>query len=113
MKVEELDFDKMDGVVIVVVQHYLSKAVLIVGVMTLEALKKTLETGQVTFWSRVREELWTKGKLSGNMLFVRSVVADCDADTLLITADPVGPVCHTGAWNCFSDKNGLIRELSL
>ncbi len=74
-----------------------------VGWMNEESFGRTLETGLVTFWSRSRQELWTKGETSGNSLHVVSVTADCDHDTLLVTVDPVGPTCHTGEESCFGD----------
>lgn len=108
--VNNLDFSKMDGVVIAVVQHYLSKDVLMVGVMTPAAVNLTLESGKVTFWSRTRNCLWTKGEASGNFLNVISILVDCDADTLLILAEPAGPVCHTGAPTCFKELDGSMRQ---
>ena len=75
------------------------------GFMNEEAYKKTVETGKVTFWSRTRNTLWTKGETSGNFLNVVEILNDCDQDTLLIKANPVGPVCHTGADTCWNEKN--------
>lgn len=92
-----------DGLVPAIVQHAENGAVLMLGFMNEEALRTTRETGRVTFFSRSRQELWTKGDTSGNYLEVVSITADCDEDTLLIKAKPAGPVCHTGAETCFGD----------
>lgn len=99
---DQLDFEKMDGLIPVVVQHHATSAVLMVGFMNQEALKRTLEEKRVTFWSRSRKKIWQKGETSGHFLNVVSIEADCDGDTLLIQALPEGPVCHTGADSCFS-----------
>lgn len=100
-----LDFEKMGGLIPAIVQDARTKNVLMLGFMNEEAYKKTLEINKVTFYSRTRNILWTKGEESGNFLNVVSIAEDCDKDTLLIQAIPVGPVCHTGAATCFSDKN--------
>ena len=102
---EQVDFDKLNGLVPAVVQDNLSGKVLMVGFMNQEALRKTNEAGKVTFFSRTKNRLWTKGEESGNFLNVVSILVDCDNDTLLIKANPVGPVCHTGADTCFSEIN--------
>lgn len=104
-----LNFTKMRGKVMVVVQHYQTLKVLMVGVMTKRAVAKTLATGHVTFWSRTKRRLWTKGESSGNFLRVVEISDDCDGDTLLILADPVGPTCHTGAESCFENPDGTPR----
>ena len=101
-----IDFAKYtDGLVPAVVQDYTTQKVLMLGFMNREALKKTEETGLVTFYSRSKGRLWTKGEESGNHLQLRQILADCDKDTLLIKAEPTGPVCHTGADTCWSEKN--------
>lgn len=97
-----------DGLVPAIVQDADTGGVLMLGFMNAEAVTKTLETGRVTFYSRSRQELWTKGETSGNYLEVVSITADCDEDTLLIKAKPAGPVCHTGAATCFGEDS-LIR----
>lgn len=97
----KLDFEKMSGLIPAVVQDYKTNEVLMVGFMNEEAWKKTMKIGKVTFWSRTRNELWTKGETSGNFLFVKKVYVDCDADTILIKAEPKGPTCHTGKKSCF------------
>ena len=92
-----LDFDKMGGLIPAIIQDALTKNVLMLGFMNQEAYNKTLETNKVTFFSRTKNRLWTKGETSGNFLNVVSIEEDCDHDTLLIKANPIGPVCHTGA----------------
>jgi phosphoribosyl-ATP pyrophosphohydrolase/phosphoribosyl-AMP cyclohydrolase len=102
----DLDFSKHpDGLVPAVVQDDRTLRVLMLGYMNREALEKTLSTGRVTFWSRSKNRLWTKGEESGNFLELRALSADCDADTLLVKAHPTGPVCHTGADTCWGERN--------
>jgi phosphoribosyl-ATP pyrophosphohydrolase/phosphoribosyl-AMP cyclohydrolase len=101
-----VDFKKYkDGLAPAVVQDFVTQKVLMLGFMNEEALKKTEETGSVTFYSRSKKRLWTKGEESGNSLQLRQILVDCDNDSLLIKADPTGPVCHTGADTCWSEKN--------
>ena len=97
------DFDKMDGLVPAIIQDSYTQKVLMLGFMNKEAYEKTLETGKVTFYSRTKQRLWTKGETSG--LEVVSVKNDCDNDTLLIQVHPTGPVCHTGTDTCWGEKN--------
>ncbi len=100
------DFSKYtDGLVPVIVQDNSTKIILMLGFMNEEALKKTKQEGKVTFYSRNKQRLWTKGETSGNFLLVREILTDCDNDTLLIKADPTGPVCHTGSDTCFKENN--------
>lgn len=101
----ELDFNKMNGLVPAIIQDNHTKKVLMLGFMNQEALDKTIETGKVTFFSRTKNRLWTKGEESGNFLNVVSIKEDCDKDTLLIMVNPVGPVCHTGTDTCWGEKN--------
>ena len=101
----ELNFDKMGGLLPAIIQDADTKTVLMLGFMNREAYEKTLETGKVTFFSRSRNCLWTKGETSGNFLHVVAVAADCDQDTLLVKARPDGPVCHTGTDTCWGEKN--------
>lgn len=101
----EIDFEKMGGLVPAIVQDSVTAKVLMLGFMNREAYEKTVETGKVTFWSRTRNCLWTKGETSGNFLHVRQILCDCDNDTLLIKAHPDGPVCHTGADTCWGETN--------
>lgn len=96
-----LNFTKLNGLLPAVVQHHQTGDVLMVGFMNREAWEATLRKGLVTFWSRERQVLWTKGETSGNVLKVERIFVDCDADTLLIAAEPVGPTCHTGNPSCF------------
>ena len=102
----DIDFAKYsDGLVPVIVQDNETNKVLMMGFMNEEALVKTNELGKVTFYSRSKQRLWTKGEESGNFLFLKSLLIDCDNDTILIKANPVGPVCHTGADTCFNEVN--------
>ncbi|MDR0743195.1 MAG: bifunctional phosphoribosyl-AMP cyclohydrolase/phosphoribosyl-ATP diphosphatase HisIE [Tannerella sp.] len=101
----ELDFSKMDGLVPVIVQDAQTNVVLMLGFMNEKAYQATVESGKVTFFSRTKQRLWTKGETSGNFLHVVKILADCDHDTLLIKANPVGPACHTGAETCFGESN--------
>ena len=101
-----IDFKKYsDGLVPCVVQDFTTHKVLMLGFMNEEALQKTQETGKVTFYSRSKNRLWTKGETSNNFLLLKEMMVDCDNDTLLIKAKPEGPVCHTGADTCFSETN--------
>jgi phosphoribosyl-ATP pyrophosphohydrolase/phosphoribosyl-AMP cyclohydrolase len=106
MKAEQvatLDFDKGGGLLPAIIQHADSGQVLMLGFMNREALERTLADRRVTFYSRSREALWTKGETSGNFLEVRALSVDCDSDTLLISVQPTGPVCHKGTPSCFAD----------
>ena len=105
MENTQLDFAKMNGLIPAVIQDNTTLKVLMLGFMNDEALAKTEETGKVTFYSRTKNRLWTKGEESGNFLNVVSVATDCDNDTLLIKVTPVGPVCHTGADTCWGEEN--------
>lgn len=111
----ELDFEKMNGLIPAIIQDNYTQKVLMLGFMNKEAYEKTMETGKVTFFSRTKNRLWTKGEESGNFLHVVSVKADCDNDTLLIMVHPEGPVCHKGTDTCWGDKNEqdimVLKEL--
>ena len=100
-----INFDKLGGLVPAVIQDAATGKVLMLGFMNAEAYGRTAETGRVTFWSRSRQCLWTKGETSGNYLDVVEILNDCDGDTLLIKARPHGPVCHTGADTCWGETN--------
>lgn len=100
-----LDFNKMNGLIPAIIQDDKTQKVLMLGFMNEEAYDKTLKTGKVTFWSRTKNALWTKGETSGNFLNVVSIKADCDNDTLLIKVNPEGPVCHTGTDTCWGEEN--------
>ena len=97
----------MGGLVPAIIQDNVTRKVLMLGFMNKEAYQKTVETGKVTFWSRTRNCLWTKGETSGNFLNVKEILLDCDKDTLLIKARPEGPVCHTGADTCWNEQNSV------
>ncbi|WP_288354088.1 bifunctional phosphoribosyl-AMP cyclohydrolase/phosphoribosyl-ATP diphosphatase HisIE [uncultured Bacteroides sp.] len=101
----ELDFEKMNGLIPAIIQDNYTQKVLMLGFMNKEAYEKTVETGKVTFFSRTKNRLWTKGEQSGNFLHMVSIKADCDNDTLLIMVHPDGPVCHTGTDTCWGEKN--------
>lgn len=101
----EIDFDKLGGLVPAIVQDARTKNVLMLGFMNREAYDKTIATGKVTFWSRSRNCLWTKGETSGNYLNLVEVKNDCDKDTLLVKAIPDGPTCHTGTDTCWGEDN--------
>ena len=101
----EIDFEKMGGLVPAIVQDNVTRRVLMLGCMNKEAYEKTVELGKVTFFSRTKNRLWTKGEESGNFLNVIEILNDCDNDTLLIKAHPTGPVCHTGADTCWNEEN--------
>jgi phosphoribosyl-ATP pyrophosphohydrolase/phosphoribosyl-AMP cyclohydrolase len=108
-----IDFKKGDGLVPVVIQDNNTLQVLMVGYMNEEAFKKTQEEGKVTFFSRSKNRLWTKGETSGNFLIVKEITTDCDNDALLIKVNAAGPVCHTGRKSCFGEETpkGFIFEL--
>ena len=109
----KVDFSKGDGLVPAIIQHYATKAVLMLGYINEEALAKTQDLGKVTFFSRSKNRLWTKGEESGNFLLLKSIEVDCDNDTLLIQAEPVGPTCHKGTETCFGDRDasGFVHQL--
>jgi phosphoribosyl-ATP pyrophosphohydrolase/phosphoribosyl-AMP cyclohydrolase len=102
----DVNFKKYaDGLVPAIIQDYDTHKVLMLGFMNAEAFIKTEATGKVTFYSRSKQRLWTKGEESGNFLMVKTIALDCDSDTLLIKAHPLGPICHTGADTCWDEKN--------
>ena len=109
----KIDFTKGNGLVPVVIQDNNTDQVLMVGYMNKEAFKKTKKDKKVTFFSRSKNRLWTKGETSGNFLFVQEILSDCDSDSILIKVNPVGPVCHTGSTSCFNEETakGFIYEL--
>ena len=111
--INSLDWDKTAGLLPVIIQDYKTLEVLMLGYMNAEALEKTQSEGKVTFFSRTKNRLWTKGETSDNFLFVKELFVDCDNDTILIKADAVGPTCHTGSRSCFkTDFNqNFIFEL--
>lgn len=97
----QIDFEKFGGLIPAIVQDYRSARVLMLGFMNEEAFRRTCEDKRVTFFSRTKDRIWTKGETSGNFLFVRDIQPDCDNDTILIQAEASGPVCHTGSATCF------------
>ena len=101
----KIDFEKMGGLVPAIIQDAVTQKVLMLGFMNEEAYQKTLDTKHVTFWSRTRNTLWTKGETSGNFLNLVDIKVDCDNDTLLIQAHPDGPTCHTGTDTCWGEDN--------
>ena len=113
----QIDFGKYaDGLVPAIVQDNTTEKVLMLGFMDEAALVQTQATGKVTFFSRSKQRLWTKGESSGNFLLMKQIISDCDNDTLLVKAQPIGPTCHTGADTCFNETNThtnpVARELS-
>ena len=108
-----INFEKSNGLVPVIVQDVITLQVLMLGYMNEEALQKTTESGRVTFFSRSKNRLWTKGETSGNFLNVKEILPDCDNDTILIKAQPQGPSCHTGSYSCFGEKDnkGFLYQL--
>jgi len=108
-----INFEKSAGLVPVIIQHAGTLQVLMLGYMNEEALEKTKSEGKVTFYSRRKQRLWTKGESSGNYLIVEEILTDCDDDTLLIKAYPVGPTCHTGSTSCFRKETakGFVYDL--
>lgn len=108
-----IDFNKNGGLVPVIIQNSRTLQVLMLGYMNEEALNKTINEGKVTFFSRSKQRLWTKGEQSGNFLFVDQILPDCDNDTILIKANPQGPTCHTGSTSCFKEETakGFLYEL--
>lgn len=100
MDFSTLKFDQ-SGLIPAIIQDIDSRQVLMLGWMNLFSLQKTLDTGLITFWSRSREKLWTKGESSGNFLFLKKMFVDCDQDSLLLLVNPTGPTCHTGNISCF------------
>ncbi|SJZ50259.1 phosphoribosyl-ATP pyrophosphatase /phosphoribosyl-AMP cyclohydrolase [Chitinophaga eiseniae] len=111
----QIDFEKSaDGLVPAIIQDAATGKVLMLGYMNREALDKTLADNKVTFYSRSKKRLWTKGEESGNFLLLQDLMVDCDSDTILIKANPVGPVCHTGAdtcWNEVNNSNDFLARL--
>ncbi|WP_262901799.1 bifunctional phosphoribosyl-AMP cyclohydrolase/phosphoribosyl-ATP diphosphatase HisIE [Chryseobacterium lathyri] len=109
----KIDFDKNNGLVPVIIQDSRTQQVLMLGYMDEEAYKKTEKEGIVTFFSRSKNRLWTKGEESGNFLTVKNISIDCDQDTILIQAVPTNTVCHTGSFSCFGEKEskGFLYEL--
>lgn len=113
MSINDIDFSKAGGLVPAVIQDNTTLQVLMVGFMNREALGKTMTEGRVTFFSRSKNRLWTKGETSGNFLTVKEITSDCDSDTILVKVDPAGPVCHLGTNSCFTNEEvkGFLYKL--
>ena len=109
----KIDFEKMGGLVPAIIQDADTRQVLMLGFMNEEAYQKTLATGHVTFWSRTRNCLWTKGETSGHFLNLVDMKVDCDNDTLLVRVNPVGPTCHTGTDTCWGEENNVQQSSAL
>ena len=105
-----IDFEKMGGLVPAIIQDADTRNVLMLGFMNKEAYEKTCETGHVTFWSRTRNCLWTKGETSGHFLNLVDMKVDCDNDTLLVRVHPIGPTCHTGTDTCWGEENSELKN---
>ncbi len=112
MNIDNLAWEKMGGLIPAIVQDFFDGRVLMQGYMNKAALEATLDTGKVTFWSRSREQIWTKGETSGNTLDLVDIHPDCDGDCLLIRAHPEGPTCHLGTQTCFDGEERVIPELA-
>jgi phosphoribosyl-ATP pyrophosphohydrolase/phosphoribosyl-AMP cyclohydrolase len=106
----DMNFDKMQGLIPAIIQDAETRQILMLGYMNKEAYDITVQTGKVTFWSRSRQTIWTKGETSGNYLNVVDIKNDCDQDTLLIRVHPTGPVCHTGTDTCWGEKNEVLTD---
>jgi len=111
--IKEVDFEKGNGLVPVIVQNKLTGQVLMLGYMNEEAVKKTIQTKRVHFWSRSRKTIWLKGETSGNYALVDEITIDCDNDTLLCKVVPTGPICHKGTTSCFSKNSSSIAGASV
>ncbi len=107
--IESINFDKSDGLVPAIIRDVNSGSVLMLGYMNKESLQMTLDTGLVTFFSRSKNRLWQKGEESGNVLHLKNIKQDCDKDTLLIDADPAGPVCHKGTFTCWGEEKNTVN----
>ena len=107
-----IDFEKMGGLVPAIIQDADTKNVLMLGFMNEDAYQKTVDTGHVTFWSRTRQTLWTKGETSGHFLNLVDMKVDCDNDTLLVKVNPIGPTCHTGTDTCWGEEN-VLKDSSM
>lgn len=103
-QLQSLDWEKVDNLMPVIVQHHISGKVLMLGYVNQESLNKTLETAKMTFFSRTKQRLWCKGETSGHFLNVKEICTDCDSDTLLALVDPIGPTCHLGVESCFKSE---------
>ena len=115
IEIDKIDFEKMNGLIPAIIVDINTGFVLMLGFMNREALAKTLDSGKVTFYSRERKTLWTKGETSGNYLILKNILTDCDNDTVLVYAEPMGNTCHTGEYSCFNlaekENIGFLNKL--
>jgi phosphoribosyl-ATP pyrophosphohydrolase/phosphoribosyl-AMP cyclohydrolase len=109
--ISKLNFSKLNGLIPAIIVDDSSDKILMLGFMNKEALRISIESGKVTFFSRAKNRIWTKGETSGNFLLVRNIIADCDDDTIIIYAQPQGPICHLGNYSCFNIPNENINFL--
>jgi len=111
MDISKLNFSKLNGLIPAIIVDDSSDKILMLGFMNKEALRISIESGKVTFFSRTKNELWTKGETSGNFLLIKKIISDCDDDTIIIYAEPQGPTCHLGNYSCFNIPNENINFL--
>ncbi|MCL6493351.1 MAG: bifunctional phosphoribosyl-AMP cyclohydrolase/phosphoribosyl-ATP diphosphatase HisIE [Ignavibacterium sp.] len=109
--ISKLNFSKLNGLIPAIIVDYSSDKILMLGFMNKEALRISIESGKVTFFSRTKNKLWTKGETSGNFLLIRNIISDCDNDTIIIYTEPQGPTCHLGNYSCFNIPNENINFL--
>lgn len=110
--ISKLNFKKLNGLIPAIIVDYSTEKILMLGFMNDEALQKTIETKKVTFFSRSKNRLWTKGETSGNFLILRNIISDCDDDSIIVYAEPQGPTCHKGNYSCFGTEKDEISFLS-
>jgi len=113
MNIDNLNFDKMNGLIPAIIIDEFTNQVLMLGFVNEESYNKTIETGKVTFYSRTKNRLWTKGETSGNYLIVKKIITDCDNDSLLIFVNPIGNTCHIGNYSCFGLEKNSTNFLKL
>lgn len=109
--ISKLNFKKLNGLIPTIVVDYSTDKILMLGFMNEEALRKTIELNKVTFFSRSKNRLWTKGETSGNFLLTKNIISDCDDDSIIVYAEPQGPTCHSGNYSCFEIENDEINFL--
>lgn len=109
--ISKLNFKKLNGLIPAIVVDYSTDKILMLGFMNEEALRKTIELNKVTFFSRSKNRLWTKGETSGNFLLTKNIISDCDDDSIIVYAEPQGPTCHSGNYSCFEIENDEINFL--
>lgn len=109
--ISKLNFDKLNGLIPAIVVDFSTDKILMIGFMNEEALRKTIESNKVTFFSRSKNRLWTKGETSGNFLITKNIISDCDDDSIIVYAEPQGPTCHTGNYSCFRIEKDEVNFL--